>query len=334
MEQKTEQFMEALEASGKYEEGAVGNLVKAGAKAVGKWFNNKVQNATNAINNKANNINVQNDDINFAKTLNDSISNALKIAQEELNKVDQNSKKDTSKPSLTPEQQKQAEELEAQFKRQQENSGTAVKESLRSDLFLNAFYEAQSTNTKAYYNKAIKTLQNIQAELRPFLTGQKAFDKESLQKISGLINDSSIQNVLGKDSQEALSIIQKMNASINEKIKGAPGAQQQPQQNSPQETTKPEAAAENPAQHTADSGDAGTKNPQAETKEQPSGESQLNAEETRQVKAAALNNTTDAVAKFDTAMKNIEKFKNKSQYIAAVIDEWAKFKQTLQNAAK
>lgn len=367
MEQKTEQFIEALEASEKYEEGAVGNLVKAGAKAVGKWFNSKVQNATNAINNKANNINIQNDDINFAKTLNDNISNALKIAQKELNKINQNSKKDTSKSNPTPEQQKQV--TEAQPEQQQESDGTAVKkESLKSNLFLNAYYEAQNTNTKAYYNKAIKTLQNIQAELRPFLTGQKAFDKESLQKISGLINDSSIQNVLGKNSQEALSIIQKMNSSINEKIKEAPEAQQpQQSQNDPNKDAKTEdskqsenAPAENsqdpkqptnPAnpqaskpeeQPTSDNGgveaNAEAKDPQAETKEQSSGETPINTE-TLQAVNQVKNNTTgtfDALKNSVTALNNLVQNQGiKNSKINAVLqafEDYEKEKQKLDNA--
>lgn len=83
--------------------------------------------------------------------------------------------------------------------------------------FMDALNEAVKAESQQYYKTAQKNLTNIQNILRPFLTGAQDFTVEDLDNISKLLNDQSIQNVLGKNDKKALKAIQNANGMIKSK---------------------------------------------------------------------------------------------------------------------
>lgn len=97
---------------------------------------------------------------------------------------------------------------------------------------MNALNEAAKVESQQYYKTAQKNLTNIQNILRPFLTGAQDFTVEDLDNISKLLNDQSIQNVLGKNDKKALKAIQNANAMIKTK-KAALTQAQQPEKTNP-----------------------------------------------------------------------------------------------------
>lgn len=82
---------------------------------------------------------------------------------------------------------------------------------------MDALNEAVKAESQQYYKTAQKNLTNIQNILRPFLTGAQDFTVEDLDNISKLLNDQSIQNVLGKNDKKALKAIQNANGMIKSK---------------------------------------------------------------------------------------------------------------------
>lgn len=200
--------------------------------------------------------------------------------------------------------------------------------------FLDALNEANNQNTQKYYNTAIKQLQTIQADVRQFLTGAKKFTADDIDRISGLLNDQSIANVLGKSDKKALKIIQNLNAALNTKKETL----QQPEQpkdpaqggnpdtqkagetvdpnKQPAQGTEPAAGTE-PAQNGAPAqGDA---NAQGDQGEKPTGTDGAVQKVEQRIDNAAL----------DQAIQGLSQF-SKYKPIKAVIDEWAKFKQAME----
>lgn len=100
---------------------------------------------------------------------------------------------------------------------------------------MNALNEAAKVESQQYYKTAQKNLTNIQNILRPFLTGAQDFTVEDLDNISKLLNDQSIQNVLGKNDKKALKAIQNANAMIKTKKAALTQAQQPEKANPPVE---------------------------------------------------------------------------------------------------
>lgn len=127
---------------------------------------------------------------------------------------------------------------------------------------MNALNEAAKVESQQYYKTAQKNLTNIQNILRPFLTGAQDFTVEDLDNISKLLNDQSIQNVLGKNDKKALKAIQNANAMIKTKKAALTQAQQPEKANPPAEEkqvvtddpnkTQEVATGENPASETAE----------------------------------------------------------------------------------
>ncbi|MBQ2396667.1 MAG: hypothetical protein II304_06420 [Bacteroidales bacterium] len=188
---------------------------------------------TNAIENAL-------DDLTLAKNLNDVVTDALGIVEKGLASLPQQEPKpNNQKPQ---QQDKNAAEQRLADTVAAKNSKAGIEDNPENQYdsfmdsqiidFTNALREAANTNTKAFYNKAAKSLKAIQAELRPFLTGQKDFTVADLDKISNLINDQSISTVLGKNDKKALQTIQNVNSMIkNKKISiGDDGSTAQNQQ--------------------------------------------------------------------------------------------------------
>lgn len=120
---------------------------------------------------------------------------------------------------------------------------------------MNALNEAAKVESQQYYKTAQKNLTNIQNILRPFLTGAQDFTVEDLDNISKLLNDQSIQNVLGKNDKKALKAIQNANAMIKTKKAALTQAQQPEKTNPPAEekqvvTDDPSKTQEVPKQET------------------------------------------------------------------------------------
>lgn len=193
----------------------------------------------NAINNAL-------DDLTLAKNLNDVVTDALGIVEKGLASLSQqepkpknqkqqpqnnNNNNDNNAAEQRSAEIETAKNNKANVEDNPENQYGSFMESQIID-FANALREAENTNTKAFYNKASKSLKAIQAELRPFLTGQKDFTVADLDKISNLINDQSISTVLGKNDKKALQTIQNVNSMIkNKKISiGDDGSTAQNQQ--------------------------------------------------------------------------------------------------------
>lgn len=242
MEKNIEQFMEALEASSKYEEGAADLIHKAGT-AIKNFFGTSTgaaqraaqdaqRNAqTQATQQKADEINAQNmSSVDLATKINQVITGALKIANKGLNKVAKNEQV-TDESSAENNKQNNNDEQTADGNTEvaEENSQQKTQESLTR--LLSALYEADASKNQEYYQTAIKNLQDIQNLVKPFLQGQKEFDKKTLKTISDKINDQSIQGVLAKNDKKALKAIQGINTAINGKIQVLQNSKQQQTQN-------------------------------------------------------------------------------------------------------
>lgn len=222
------------------------------------------------------------DDLTLAKNLNDVVTDALGIVEKGLASLPQQEPKPKKQPDQKQQDQNQqpqnnvgdnaaeqrAAEIEAAkaskagIEDNPENQYDSFMDSQIID-FTNALREAANTNTKAFYNKAAKSLKTIQAELRPFLTGQKDFTVADLDKISNLINDQSISTVLGKNDKKALQTIQNVNSMIkNKKIEiGDDGSTAQNQQPANPNNANPPAS--DGAVDTTKQGNTGTGDPTA-----------------------------------------------------------------------
>ncbi len=192
--------------------------------------------------------------------------------------------------------------------------------------FLDALNEANNQNTQKYYNTAIKQLQTIQADVRQFLTGAKKFTADDIDRISGLLNDQSIANVLGKSDKKALKIIQNLNAALNTKKETLqqPEQPKDPAQGGNPDTQKAGETVDpnkQPAQGTepAAAPAQGDANAQGDQGEKPTGTDGAVQKVEQRIDNAAL----------DQAIQGLNQF-SKYKPIKAVIDEWAKFKQAME----
>lgn len=342
MEQKTEQFMEAFEASKKIEEaGGVAQAFKTVGRTIANAFGTAAGNAkrnaaaakdaqqtaqTNAQTAQTNAQTNAMDDITLAKTINDAVTKAVNICDkglEALNK--QQPQQSEQKPQQEQPQNNQAPENSEKGGARQLNDQEEQERMGESLNFISALQEAANNNTKTFYNKAKKLLANVQQLVRPFLTGQKKFTAKDIDDISNAINDQSVQQVLGKNDKKSLKIIQNLNAALNTKKETLgqntqPEQQQQPQQGAEQAASSTE---QNPAQNGQPAeqqqpaqGDA---NAQGDQGEKPTGTDGAVQKVEQRIDNAAL----------DQAIQGLSQF-SKYKPIKAVIDEWAKFKQAME----
>lgn len=273
MEKNIEQFMEALEASSKYEEGAADLIHKAGT-AIKNFFGTSTgaaqraaqdaqRNAqTQATQQKADEINAQNmSSVDLATKINQVITGALKIANKGLNKAAKNEQA-TDESSAENNEQTTGENAEIT----EENSQQKTQESLTG--FLSALYEVDASKNQEYYQTAIKNLQDIQNLVKPFLQGQKEFDKKTLKTISDKINDQSIQGVLAKNDKKALQAIQSINTAINGKIQALQKSKQQQTQNKNDNNAQQNGTEQQTNTQNATTGQPATDNSQQQNTEQ------------------------------------------------------------------
>ena len=343
MEQNTEQFMEALEVSKKIEEaGGVAQAFKTIGRGIANAFGTAAGNAKRnaAAAQDAQNVAQTNaqtaqtkaqtnamDDITLAKTINDAVTKAVGICDkglEALNK--QQPQQGEQKPQQEQPQNNQAPENSEKGGARQLNDQEEQERMGESLNFISALQEAANNNTKTFYNKAKKLLANVQQLVRPFLTGQKKFTAKDIDDISNAINDQSVQQVLGKNDKKSLKIIQNLNAALNTKKEtlgqeAQPEQQQQQPQQGAEQTANP--AEQNPAQNGQPAeqqqpaqGDA---NAQGDQGEKPTGTDGAVQKVEQRIDNAAL----------DQAIQGLSQF-SKYKPIKAVIDEWAKFKQAME----
>ena len=348
MEQNTEQFMEALEVSKKIEEaGGVAQAFKTIGRGIANAFGTAQGNAqrnakaaqdaqnvaqTNAQTAQTKAQTNAMDDITLAKTINDAVTKAISICEKGLQAL--------QKPQQGKEQPQQSEQ-KPQQSQEQSSSLPAEKggarevpdeEKLADSLIvkhLNALNEAADSKGKTFYNKVIKSLQGVQQLIRPFLTGQKKFTAQDIDAVSNAINDQSVQQVLGKNDKKSLKIIQNLNAALNTKKETlgqeAQPEQQQQQQQQPQQGA--EQAANSTEQNPAQNGQPaeqqqpaqGDANAQGDQGEKPTGTDGAVQKVEQRIDNAAL----------DQAIQGLSQF-SKYKPIKAVIDEWAKFKQAME----
>jgi hypothetical protein len=342
MEQNTEQFMEALEVSKKIEEaGGVAQAFKTIGRGIANAFGTAAGNAkrnaaaaqdaqqtaqTNAQTAQTKAQTNAMDDITLAKTINDAVTKAVGICDkglEALNK--QQPQQGEQKPQQGQPQNNQAPENSEKGGARQLNDQEEQERMGESLNFISALQEAANNNTKTFYNKAKKLLANVQQLVRPFLTGQKKFTAQDIDAVSQAINDQSVQQVLGKNDKKSLKIIQNLNAALNTKKEtlgqdAQPEQQQQPQQGAEQAANSTE---QNPAQNGQPAeqqqpaqGDA---NAQGDQGEKPTGTDGAVQKVEQRIDNAAL----------DQAIQGLSQF-SKYKPIKAVIDEWAKFKQAME----
>lgn len=346
MEQNTEQFMEALEVSKKIEEaGGVAQAFKTIGRGIANAFGTAQGNAqrnakaaqdaqkvaqTNAQTAQTNAQTNAMDDITLAKTINDAVTKAVGICDkglEALNK--QQPQQGEQKPQQGQPQNNQAPENSEKGGARQLNDQEEQERMGESLNFISALQEAANNNTKTFYNKAKKLLANVQQLVRPFLTGQKKFTAKDIDAVSQAINDQSVQQVLGKNDKKSLKIIQNLNAALNTKKEtlgqDAQPEQQQQQQQQPQQGT--EQAANSTEQNPAQNGQPaeqqqpaqGDANAQGNQGEKPTGTDGAVQKVEQRIDNAAL----------DQAIQGLNQF-SKYKPIKAVIDEWAKFKQAME----
>ena len=342
MEQNTEQFMEALEVSKKIEEaGGVAQAFKTIGRGIANAFGTAAGNAkrnaaaaqdaqqtaqTNAQTAQTKAQTNAMDDITLAKTINDAVTKAVGICDkglEALNK--QQPQQGEQKPQQEQPQNNQAPENSEKGGARQLNDQEEQERMGESLNFISALQEAANNNTKTFYNKAKKLLANVQQLIRPFLTGQKKFTAQDIDAVSNAINDQSVQQVLGKNDKKSLKIIQNLNAALNTKKEtlgqeAQPEQPQQPQQGAEQAANSAE---QNPAQNGQPAeqqqpaqGDA---NAQGDQGEKPTGTDGAVQKVEQRIDNAAL----------DQAIQGLSQF-SKYKPIKAVIDEWAKFKQAME----
>ena len=342
MEQNTEQFMEALEVSKKIEEaGGVAQAFKIIGRGIANAFGTAAGNAkrnaaaaqdaqqtaqTNAQTAQTKAQTNAMDDITLAKTINDAVTKAVGICDkglEALNK--QQPQQGEQKPQQEQPQNNQAPQNSEKGGARQLNDQEEQERMGESFNFISALQEAANNNTKTFYNKAKKLLANVQQLIRPFLTGQKKFTAQDIDAVSNAINDQSVQQVLGKNDKKSLKIIQNLNAALNTKKEtlgqeAQPEQQQQPQQGAEQ-------AANSTEQNTAQNGQPaeqqqpaqGDANAQGDQGEKPTGTDGAVQKVEQRIDNAAL----------DQAIQGLSQF-SKYKPIKAVIDEWAKFKQAME----
>lgn len=350
MEQNTEQFMEALEVSKKIEEaGGVAQAFKTIGRGIANAFGTAAGNAKRnaAAAQDAQNVAQTNaqtaqtkaqtnamDDITLAKTINDAVTKAVGICDkglEALNKQQpqQGEQKPQQNNQQTTEQKVKDNEAGKNGGVNQLNDEEQQLHDFESAIiFANALREAANNNTKTFYNKAKKLLANVQQLIRPFLTGQKKFTAQDIDAVSNAINDQSVQQVLGKNDKKSLKIIQNLNAALNTK-KETLGQEAQPEQpKDPAQGGNPDTqkAGETvdpntqPAQGDAAAAPAqGDANAQGDQGEKPTGTDGAVQKVEQRIDNAAL----------DQAIQGLSQF-SKYKPIKAVIDEWAKFKQAME----
>ena len=345
MEQNTEQFMEALEVSKKIEEaGGVAQAFKTIGRGIANAFGTAAGNAkrnaaaaqdaqqtaqTNAQTAQTKAQTNAMDDITLAKTINDAVTKAVGICDkglEALNK--QQPQQGEQKPQQGQQQNNQAPENSEKGGARQLNDQEEQERMGESLNFISALQEAANNNTKTFYNKAKKLLANVQQLVRPFLTGQKKFTAQDIDAVSQAINDQSVQQVLGKNDKKSLKIIQNLNAALNTKKEtlgqdAQPEQQQQPQQSTEQAANSTE---QNPAQNGQPAeqqqpaqGDANAQGDQGDQGEKPTGTDGAVQKVEQRIDNAAL----------DQAIQGLSQF-SKYKPIKAVMDEWAKFKQAME----
>ena len=376
MEKNVEQFMEALEASTKYEEGAADLIHKAGT-AIKNFFGTSTgaaqraaqdaqRNAqTQATQQKADEINAQNmSSVDLATKINQVITDALKVANKGLknalkiaNKGLKNAQVEGTSENATEssEQNNDSKPVESTDENTtKKNDGEVVvgdqqeiKESLTR--FLSALYEADASKNQEYYQTAIKNLQDIQNLIKPFLQGQKEFDKKTLKTISDKINDQSIQGVLDKDDKKALKAIQGINTAINGKIKVLQNnnKQQQTQSNSGDNTQQTQTGNTQSAS-SADTGNAGaTASTDASTTSSTDSTDAVNAGATASTDASTTSSTdvnpeeikrepevqqtSKEYKELDNAISNLMKYYDKSKSIRTLVNAWKTFKSMNSN---
>lgn len=356
MEQKTEQFMEALEVSKKIEEaGGVAQAFKKIGRGFAKAFGTAQGNAnrnlkaaqdaqaaaqTNAqaaqINAKTNAM----DDITLAKTITDAATKALAICEKGVaalgnqqpqqggeQKPQQNEEKPQQNNQQSIEQRVKDNEAGKNGRPQDVDDPYATHESQVID-FVNALREAAQVKNQAFYDNAKASLEKVQQLVRPFLTGQKKFTAKDIDEVSKLINDQNVQQVLGKSDKKSLKIIQNLNAALNTK-KETLGQEAQPEQ------PKDPAQGSNP--DTQKAGETVNPNKQPAQGTEPAVAPAQGTEDNKQgvskEEQQVVNTTTAQAAPqieaMDAAMEKIKQFSQKSKYIAAAVQEWANFKDAL-----
>lgn len=351
MEQNTEQFMEALEVSKKIEEaGGVAQAFKTIGRGIANAFGTAAGNAkrnaaaaqdaqktaqTNAQTAQTKAQTNAMDDITLAKTINDAVTKAVGICDkglEALNKQQpqQGEQKPQQNNQQTTEQKVKDNEAGKNGGVNQLNDEEQQLHDFESAIiFANALREAANNNTKTFYNKAKKLLANVQQLVRPFLTGQKKFTAQDIDAVSNAINDQSVQQVLGKNDKKSLKIIQNLNAALNTK-KDTLGQEAQPEQpKNPAQGGNPDTQKagetvdpnKQPAQGTepAAAPAQGDANAQGDQGEKPTGTDGAVQKVEQRIDNAAL----------DQAIQGLSQF-SKYKPIKAVIDEWAKFKQAME----
>jgi len=167
------------------------------------------------------------------------------------------------------------------------------------------------------------------------LTGQKKFTAKDIDAVSQAINDQSVQQVLGKNDKKSLKIIQNLNAALNTK-KETLGQEAQPEQpKDPAQGGNPDTQKagetvdpnKQPAQGNAAGTDPaqggnpaqGDANAQGDQGEKPTGTDGAVQKVEQRIDNAAL----------DQAIQGLSQF-SKYKPIKAVIDEWTKFKQAME----
>ena len=346
MEQNTEQFMEALEVSKKIEEaGGVAQAFKTIGRGIANAFGTAAGNAKRnaAAAQDAQNVAQTNaqtaqtkaqtnamDDITLAKTINDAVTKAVGICDkglEALNKQqpqqgEQKPQQDQSQNNQAPANSEKGGARQLNDQEEQERMGESLN-------FISALQEAANNNTKTFYNKAKKLLANVQQLVRPFLTGQKKFTAQDIDAVSNAINDQSVQQVLGKNDKKSLKIIQNLNAALNTKKEtlGQEAQHEQPKDPAQGGNTDTQKSGETvdpnkqPAQGTepAAAPAQGDANAQGDQGEKPTGTDGAVQKVEQRIDNAAL----------DQAIQGLSQF-SKYKPIKAVIDEWAKFKQAME----
>lgn len=357
MEQNTEQFMEALEVSKKIEEaGGVAQAFKAVGRTIANAFGTAQGNAqrnakaaqdaqnvaqTNAQTAQTNAQTNAMDDITLAKTITDAATKALAICEKGVAALGKQPQQGEEKPQKeqpqnnqqTTEQRVKDNEAGKNGRPQDVDDPYATHESQAID-FVNALREAAQVKDQAFYDNAKASLEKVQQLVRPFLTGQKKFTDKDIDKVSKLINDQNVQQVLGKSDKKSLKIIQNLNAALNTK-------KQTLQQSAQPEQPKDPAQGGNPdTQKAGETVDPNTQPAQGTEPAAATAQGDANAQGAEDNKQGVSKeeqqvvNTTTAQAApqieaMDAAMEKIKQFSQKSKYIAAAVQEWANFKDAL-----
>ncbi len=190
---------------------------------------------------------------------------------------------------------------------------------------LEGYGTKEEKQNAANAQQAVNDLQNIQKMLQPYLVGSKAFDAKSLQQIQKKLSAPSTQQFFGRNDKKALQALQQINASINNKIKSLsqPEQPKDPAQGDNPDTQKTGETVDpnkQPAQGTEPAAPAqGDANAQGNQGEKPTGTDGAVQKVEQRIDNAAL----------DQAIQGLSQF-SKYKPIKAVIDEWAKFKQAME----